>query len=157
MIGSFGRSFTVIVPDRLAVMNRPGMYGNLRDDLIFLRGQGVGAIVSLTTTPLDAGELGVAEIAYLHEPVSDFTPPTPTQIARIIEFTRAQHKEFGCSVLVHCGAGLGRSGTVAACYLVHTGMDATKAIARVRELRPFSVETAEQEESVAAYASSLGR
>lgn len=157
MIGSFGRSFTVIVPGRLAVMNRPGMYSSMREDLTFLRRQGVGAIVSLTTSPLDDAELRAAEITCLHEPVSDFTPPSPVQIEKIIEYMCARHEEPGCMVLVHCGAGLGRSGTVAACYLVYTGMAADQAIARVRELRPFSVETAEQEEAVRAYARNLKR
>jgi atypical dual specificity phosphatase len=151
------RSFTVMVPGRLAVMNRPGMYGTLRDDLVFLEEQGVGAIVSLTGSPLDAAELRTSEMEYLHEPVTDFTPPTPEQIERIIEFIRGQHETRGCMVLVHCGAGLGRSGTVAACYLVHTGMEPRPAIERVRELRPFSVETAEQEGAVEAYARRAGR
>ncbi len=157
MIGSFGRSFTMIVPGRLAVMNRPGMYGTLRDDMVFLRAEGVGAIVSLTSSPLDADELKHFEMEYLHEPVIDFTPPTPEQLGRIVDFINEVHEKLGCASLVHCGAGLGRSGTAAACYLVQTGMGAHEAIERVRELRPFSVETADQEDAVEAYARQLGR
>jgi atypical dual specificity phosphatase len=157
LIGSFGRSFTMIVPGRLAVMNRPGMYATLRDDMLFLREEGVGAIVSLTSSPLDADELKHFEMEYLHEPVIDFTPPTPGQIGGIIAFISEVHQKLNCAVLIHCGAGLGRSGTAAACYLVQTGMGAREAIERVRELRPFSVETAEQEGAVEAYARQLGR
>jgi atypical dual specificity phosphatase len=155
LIDSPARSFTEIVPGVLSVMNRPGMYATLREDLVFLRGRGVGAIVSLTATALEAEELRTAEMRCLHEPVPDFTPPTPEQIRRIVEFVREQHRVLGCSVLVHCGAGLGRSGTVAACYLVSEGMGAREAIARVRQLRPFSVETAEQEAAVETYARGL--
>jgi atypical dual specificity phosphatase len=55
-------------------------------------------------------------------------------------------------VAVHCGAGLGRTGTVLAAYLVAGGEEARAALARVRELRPGSVETADQERAIEAYA-----
>ena len=49
---------------------------------------------------------------------------------------------------IHCGAGLGRTGTLLACYFVSKGMTAKNAVARVRRLRPGSIETAEQERAV---------
>jgi atypical dual specificity phosphatase len=152
-----GTGFTIIVPGRLAVMGRPGMYSPLAADLDFLREKGVGALVSLTISPLEIKELSGAQMAYLHEPIRDFTAPSIEQLERIIGFIEDHHRERGRMVLVHCGAGLGRSGTVAACFLVHSGMAAGEAIARVRELRPFSVETAEQEQAVEAYAGHLQR
>ena len=42
--------------------------------------------------------------------------------------------------------------TMLACYLVEQGMEAGKALARVRRERPGSVETAGQEETVRGYA-----
>ena len=47
---------------------------------------------------------------------------------------------------------LGRTGTVLAAYFVTQGMTARAAIERVRQLRPNSVETDEQEEAVAEFA-----
>jgi atypical dual specificity phosphatase len=140
----------VIVPGRLAVMNRPGTYHPLQEDLEFLRGQGVGAIVSLTLTPLDGQCLRMREMAYLHEPVEDFTAPSPEQMDRILAFIRDCNGR-GQAALVHCGAGLGRSGTVVSAFLVAEGMGAREAIARVRELRPYSVETPDQEKAVEEY------
>ena len=55
-------------------------------------------------------------------------------------------------VVVSCYAGIGRTGTVLACYLIHRGQDPVDAINRIRELRPGSIQTPEQEEAVYGYA-----
>lgn len=153
-LGPLG-SFTVIVPGELAVMSRPGLYVPLEEDLRYLKERGVGAVVSLTEEPLDAQTLRRFELECLHEPVRDFAPPTQAQLDRIMEFVARRRVTCGDTVLVHCGAGLGRSGTVAAAWLVRAGMEPRAAIARVRQLRPMSVETAEQEAAVEAYARRL--
>jgi len=54
--------------------------------------------------------------------------------------------------VVSCYAGIGRTGTVLACYLVHRGEEPAEAIIRVRRLRPGSIETPEQETAVRQYA-----
>ncbi len=58
-------------------------------------------------------------------------------------------------VLVHCAAGLGRSGLTAACLLVKTGLSSDEAIERVRGARPGPIQTVEQEEFVRRYAESI--
>lgn len=51
----------------------------------------------------------------------------------------------GHAVALHCWAGLGRAGTVAARILMEReGMRADEAIAYVRQARPGSIETAAQ-------------
>ena len=58
------------------------------------------------------------------------------------------------SVVVTCMGGLGRSGTLAACYLVAAGMSPDAAIAAVRTARgPRALETIAQEDFVVTFAS----
>ncbi len=60
------------------------------------------------------------------------------------------HQSAGHKVLLHCVGGLGRSGTVAACYLIkHEKIAADDAIAQVRAARsPRAIETRRQVEFI---------
>jgi atypical dual specificity phosphatase len=119
------------------------------EDVPALFSHGIRAILSLTgwspLTDLPAG------MSHLHLPIPDFTAPDEETIDRAVSFIRENVVE-DLPVLVHCAAGLGRTGTVLACYLVSTGIEPGEAIARVREARPGSVETSAQELCVHEYA-----
>lgn len=54
----------------------------------------------------------------------------------------------GENVVVHCRGGLGRSGTIAACFLVARGRAPGEAIRLVRSARPGAVEVRDQEDFV---------
>jgi ADP-ribosyl-[dinitrogen reductase] hydrolase len=56
--------------------------------------------------------------------------------------------ERGEHVVLHCLAGLGRTGTIAARLLVEFGMEPEAAILRVRDARPGSIQTRKQEKYV---------
>ncbi len=54
----------------------------------------------------------------------------------------------GDKVLVHCRAGLGRTGMIAARLLVEMGVPAATAVRQVRNARPGAIETDEQKDHV---------
>jgi atypical dual specificity phosphatase len=112
---------------------------------------GVRRLVNLHTRRHSPGRLVGYALAESHVPVPDFAAPMQAQLATAVGIIRAV-VEAGERVVVHCGGGRGRSGTVAACYLVELGLDWRAAVARVRALRPGAIETRAQLASVAAYA-----
>ena len=141
--------FSWVIENEIAGMASP--MG--RDDALWqwLADKGIGLVVSLTTRAPDSNLLASHGLELLHLPVPDFTPPPPDAIDQFIEHARFQRHE-GRAIVVHCGAGIGRTGTLIACYLVDQGMTAEQAIREVRGKRPGSVETPEQEAAVRGFA-----
>jgi len=148
--------FSWLVDGELAAMPLPGRHRDLADDAEFLRLEGVRTLVSLTETPPDAGVLEAYDINQLHIPVRDFTAPTLEQMIEFVDVVSASAAR-GEPAGVHCTAGLGRSGTMAAAYLVAQGSSATEAIESVRRLRPGSIETEAQEAAVRRYETETGK
>lgn len=141
------QGFSWIVPGELAAMPLPGRNRSLDQDADFLEQEGVRVLVSLTEEMPDGEVLESRAIDQIHIPVQDYTPPTLKQISDFVAAVDG-FVAAGKPVGVHCTAGLGRSGTMAAAYLVAEGSTADEAIATIRQLRPGSIETPEQEEAV---------
>jgi atypical dual specificity phosphatase len=140
-------SFTWIDKPLLGAMAQPESV----EELEWLRRQGIDVLLSLTEDPLRRDWVNDAGLLVFHVPVVDMEAPTPEQVERALSaITRANEHQMG--VAVHCTAGLGRTGVILACYFVTKGLNASNAIARVRRLRPGSIETDEQADAVVDYA-----
>jgi atypical dual specificity phosphatase len=131
----------------VAACRYPGDERALRD----LADAGVRLIVNLHARAHPPEQLARLNVRELHLPVADFTPPSAEQLETGVAAIR-EAVASGHSVAVHCGGGIGRTGTLVACYLTGGGLSADEAIAEVRRLRPGSVETPAQEAAVRAFA-----
>lgn len=133
-------------PDRLLACR----YARRDAALARLSDCGIAVLVNLHERRHDPARLDRHNMVEVHIPGKDFSPPSPGQVAiGVAAIDRAI--AAGDRVAVPCG-GLGRTGTLLACYLVNHGLDPAEAIRRVRAARPGSVETARQVAAVEAYA-----
>ena len=142
--------FSWVIDEQLAGMSRPGLWTDVSEDIAFLRSKGIELLVSLTLDVPGEGQLAEHGIESLHLPIHDFQPPTMQQMLDFVGRT-ATVIERGGGVGVHCTAGIGRTGTMLAAFLVYQGSTAAEAIQQIREIRPGSIETVEQAEAVHAY------
>jgi atypical dual specificity phosphatase len=162
------RGFYWLIEGALAGSSRPGQRERLRAgaggeqeragapdaldaDLAWLREQGIGAVLSLTETPLAAGALERHGLVGLHLPVDDLHPPTPAQLAQALDFIDWQ-RVLGRAVAVHCLVGQGRTGTVLAAYLIRGGIGPAEALREVRLVCPGAVGSPAQERALHDFA-----
>ena len=141
--------FSWIDEPSLAAMPRPYSI----EELTWLRSLGIDVLVTLTENALPKQWVDEAGLMVVHLPVPDFEAPTQDQLRQAVATIR-NSRDGTMGVAVHCAAGRGRTGTVIAAYLVSEGMGAAAAIEQVRNLRPGSIETREQEEAVYNWAKS---
>jgi len=124
-------------------MNHGGALNTYEDELLSLEQAGIRAFVCLLNLPSDAGVFESAGFEFLCTPIESGCPPSQEQVSRVTTFID------GCCtrklpVAVFCEAGLGRTGTAIASYLIRKGMTASNAIGLVRSKEPSAIETPAQ-------------
>lgn len=89
--------------------------------------------------------LGENGIDWRHFPIRDYDIPDSAAPWAALSSAAWSVIDAGGRVLIHCRAGLGRSGMIAARLLVERGMAPERAMAEVRAARPGAIETEAQE------------
>ncbi|MCS7110090.1 MAG: dual specificity protein phosphatase family protein [Candidatus Caldarchaeum sp.] len=125
-----------MVTDFVAASGLP----STRKHIQYLRKIGVTAIISLTENPLPGKLLDGTDIKYFHFPLEDHQPADPRKIHEIVKTLQKLVNERE-KVLVHCLAGLGRTGMVLTAYVMAEEKNRWReSLEKVRNLRPGSVE-----------------
>jgi len=129
--------------------------GSLGEDLDAICEWGASGVVTLIEDP-EIEILGITSIGkdcsrrsmwWLHMPIRDMCAPDVAFDARWVEEgarLRALLKANE-SIVVHCWAGLGRTGTITARILTEFGVPAKRAIRLVRAARPGAIQSLQQE------------
>jgi hypothetical protein len=150
------RAASLIGRGRLAMSRAPGWTGDLHQELAQIRSEGIRSVLALIEDD-DIRFWGMAKCAddyvavvaeeglALHRhPIPDHGVPAslPDFVATIAGLN--DRLRGGESILVHCVAGIGRTGLATACSLVALGAELDEAVAIVRATNAFRIETAGQ-------------
>lgn len=138
-------NFGWLINNKLAGSGMPTTHS----EIDWVRKQGIKSIITMTEESLPQSWL--EQIRYLHVPTEDLSAPDMEKIDEAVEFIheRIRNNE---PVMVHCAAGIGRTGTILACYLVKYHKSSAKdAIEKVRKERPGSIQSESQEIAVSLY------
>ena len=135
-------NFSWLIAEKLAGSAIPTSF----DEIKWALDEGVKSIVTIREEPLD--EDWIKDVNYLHIHSNDMGVPEFDDLTRAVDFIheRITNNE---PVMVHCLAGLGRTGTILACYLIkYQKLSADDSIQKVRNSRPGSIQSFPQEEII---------
>ena len=125
------------------------------DEVQWAIDQGVKSIITVREEPLD--DSWTKNVNYLHVHSNDMGVPEFDDLTHAVDFihSRITNNE---PVMVHCLAGMGRTGAILACYLIkYLKMSASEATEKVRGERPGSIQSYPQEEIIFRFEKSLKR
>ena len=157
-IGSIGEGF-------VAIMARPSLEVDAAASIINIARLGIQQVVSLLESQ-EARDLGLSAereqvkahgMGFTSFPIPDMgVPPSVEEYAQLSSKLFGQ-VNAGVNTLIHCQAGIGRSGLMVAGILLHCDMDPQQAFIHASKMRGIRVpETPEQEQwLISNYASIL--
>ena len=146
-VGTMGNGF-------VAMMAHPSLEAEAAASITNIARLDIRLVVSLLevsearTLGLDAereqvNELGMEFVSF---PVPDMGLPASVEKFASLSKMLLKRVDAGTNILVHCHAGIGRSGLMAAGILLHCDLDPRQAFAHVSKMRGVRVpETPEQE------------
>ena len=135
-------NFSWIIEEKLAGSAIP----TSKEEIDWIKQEGVKSIVTIREEPLE--DEWIKDVNYLHVHSNDMGIPEFSDLVNSVDFIhqRITNEE---PVMVHCLAGLGRTGTILACYLIkYEDMTAGDAIEKVRQERHGAIQSFSQEEII---------
>lgn len=148
----------------LAIAPNPASEGDPAPRIAGFAASGIQQVISLLE-PDEARALGLQHegellaalaLDFVSFPIPDMG--LPASIEAFADLSRRLYRQIhaGSPALIHCRAGIGRSGLLAAGVLMHGGRDAQQAFARVAHRRGMPVpETAAQGDWLVAHQSAI--
>jgi protein-tyrosine phosphatase len=149
------------------VMGRDGWQYNrsMEDDLQYLRSDNKITMVVCLLNGSELTHIGISlkeyqeickrlSIEFMHHPVVEMAGMLPEELLQLCRSLAAHLEDPSHHVLLHCRGGMGRTGTLAACMLLHGGevKNGQDAIDHVRQHRSSrAVESRKQEDSIHAF------
>lgn len=139
----------------LAILSRPRGFDGLPDDVAALKKQGVDIVVSaLTSTEmvelgleLEEEECSRHGIKFISHPIRDRQVPDRNSTMDDLVEKLTTKIDSGLSIVIHCRAGIGRSGLIAAGVLIANGFEVDQAIDTISRSRGCRIpDTPEQVE-----------
>ena len=135
-------NFSWIIEEKLAGSAIP----TSKEEIDWVKQEGVKSIVTIREERLE--DEWIKDINYLHVHSNDMGIPEFSDLVNSVDFIH-QRITNDEPVMVHCLAGLGRTGTILACYLIkYEDMTADEAIEKVRQERHGSIQSFSQEEII---------
>ncbi len=145
------RGFNWIIPGKLAGCPAPGIVASIDYDLDLLSRVGITRLITLTEKDLDQDALQRHKLTNTHLPIFDREAPSIGQTHMLL-VRMQKYIAAGDVLAVHCKAGLGRTGTILAAWLIRDGgLSAEGAMARLRRIEPGFIQSAVQEEFLHLY------
>jgi len=142
-------NFSWLVPGEVAGSGYPGSHRALK----WLKRKDIDVIISLTDEDIGSDFAAKLGMKVYHLPMVNLEGTSPQALDRAVDLMKSVS---GGKVLVHCLAGMGRTGMVLCAYLMREkGLDAEQAIAEVRRLRPGTLKRRVQLRAVRQYGSYL--
>ncbi|MBP6782382.1 MAG: dual specificity protein phosphatase family protein [Verrucomicrobiales bacterium] len=137
----------------LAVMPKPTTGEWIEEEFANISAFGIHQVVSLMELDeaadvdlQDESQLCQANgMRFVSYPICDRGLPSSLNDFARFTYELFREIEAGTNTVVHCLAGIGRSGIVSGAVLVHSGMDAEEAFAQISQARGLRVPDTEQQ------------